>query len=64
MIDMKKFPKKFSVIFTITLIGFVGSTIADSTIPSTTNSDTDFTASTFVDKYQDLLQKGGARVSV
>jgi hypothetical protein len=28
------------------------------------NSDTDFTASTFVDRYQDLLQKGGARVSV
>ncbi len=47
------------------LIGFVGSTIADSTIPSATkNSDTDFTAATFVGKYQDLLQKGGARVSV
>lgn len=45
------------------LIGFVGSTIADSTIPST-NSDTDFTAATFADKYQDLLQKGGIRVSV
>ena len=30
----------------------------------TKNSDTDFTASTFVDRYQDLLQKGGARVSV
>jgi len=33
-------------------------------ISSTEPSDTDFTASTFVDKYQDLLQKGGARVSV
>jgi len=46
------------------LIGLVGSTIADSTITSDTNSDTAFTAATFVDKYQDLLQKGGARVSV
>ncbi len=37
MIDMKKFPKKFSVIFTITLIGFLGFSItasaADSAIP-------------------------------
>ena len=28
------------------------------------NDDTDFTAATFSDKYRDLLQKGGARVSV
>lgn len=46
------------------LLGLVGSTFADSTIPSTKNSDTDFTAATFADKYQDLLQKGGQRVSV
>ena len=46
------------------LIGFVGYAIADSTIPTAIISDTDFTAATFVDKYQDLLQKGGARVSV
>jgi len=46
------------------LIGIIGSILADSTIPSTKNSDTDFTAATFVDNYQDLLQKGGARVSV
>jgi len=42
----------------------VGPTTADSTIPSTTNSDTDFTASTFAEKYRDLLQKGGTRVLV
>jgi len=30
----------------------------------TQNDDTDFTAATFTDKYKDLLQKGGARVSV
>jgi len=46
------------------LIGFVGSTTADSTIPSATIFDVDFTAATFVEKYQDLLQKGGKRVSV
>jgi len=46
------------------LIGFMGSTIADSTVPSATIHDVDFTASTFFDKYRDLLQKGGARVSV
>jgi len=37
MADMKKFPKKFSVIFTITIIGFLGFSItasaADSAIP-------------------------------
>jgi len=37
MINMKKFPKKFSVIFTITIIGFLGFSItasaADSAIP-------------------------------
>ena len=37
MIDMKKFPKKFSIIFTISLIGFLGFSItasaADSVIP-------------------------------
>jgi len=37
MVDMKKFPKKFSVIFTITIIGFLGFSItasaADSAIP-------------------------------
>ncbi len=30
----------------------------------TQNDDTDFTAATFADKYQNLLQKGGTRVSV
>jgi len=37
MIDMKKFPKKFSIIFTISLIGFLGFSItasaADSALP-------------------------------
>jgi len=46
------------------LIGFVGYTITDSTIPSAAITDTDFTASTFFEQYRDLLQQGEARVSV
>ena len=46
------------------LVGLVGSAFADSTIPSSTLSEVDFTASTFSDQYRELLQKGGQRVSV
>ena len=54
----------YSIIIILISFGLIGSTFADSTIPSTTISDTDFTASTFTEKYRDLLQTGGARVSV
>ena len=46
------------------LAGLVGSTFGDSTIPSSTISEVDFTASTFADEYRELLQKGGQQVSV
>ena len=45
-------------------IGFAGSAFADSTIPTSTLSEVDYTAATFADQYRELLQKGGQRVSV
>lgn len=47
----------------ICLVVLFSSQQAFATIAAT-NADTDFTASTFVEKYRDLLQKGGTRVSV